>query len=60
MALRLVFIERRQFLLKRVAKQGVAVLPQKHKQLGPTNASDDGLFSCREFDWWMPQGWAHV
>jgi hypothetical protein len=54
MALRLVFIERRQFLLKRVTKQSVAVLPQQYKQLGPTDAADDGLFSRREVDGWMP------
>jgi hypothetical protein len=40
-------IERRQFLLKGVGKQCVTMVPQKHKQLGTTNALDDGAFSHR-------------
>ena len=41
MALRLVFIKRRQCLLKRVTQQSGAVLPQEHKPLGTTDALDD-------------------
>jgi hypothetical protein len=59
MALRLVFIERQQFLLKRIGKQRMAVLPQEDKQLGPTDALDDGVFRRRQVDWGMPQGWTH-
>jgi hypothetical protein len=59
MALGVVLIERRQFLLKGIGKQRMAVLPQEDKQLGPTDALDDGVFRYREFDWGMPQGWTH-
>jgi hypothetical protein len=48
-----------QFLLKGVRKQLVAMLPQEHKQLGPADALDDGVFCRRQLDWWMPHGWAH-
>jgi hypothetical protein len=51
--------ERRQFLLKRVTKQSVVVLPQENKQLGPTDALDDSVFRRRQFDWGMPQRWMH-
>jgi hypothetical protein len=54
MPLRLVLIERRQFLLKGIGKQCMAVLPQEDKQLGPTDALDDGVFRGREVNWWMP------
>jgi hypothetical protein len=53
MALGLVFIEPQQFLLKGIGKQGMAVLPQEYKQLGPTDALDAGCdrspseVSCR-------------
>ena len=46
-------------MLKGVGKQCVAMVPQEHKQLGTTNAFDDGAFSHRQLDWWMPQGWTH-
>jgi hypothetical protein len=59
MALGLVFIERQQLLLKGLGKQLVAVLPQEHQELGPADACDDGLFSRRRLDGWMPQGWTH-
>jgi hypothetical protein len=37
----------------------MAVLPQEDKQLGPTDALDDGVFRRRQVDWGMPQGWTH-
>jgi hypothetical protein len=37
----------------------VAVLPQKHKQLGAADTFEDGVFSCRQLDWWMLQRWTH-
>jgi hypothetical protein len=57
MALGLVFIEPQQFLLKGIGKQGMAVLPQEYKQLGPMDALDDGVFCRRQLDRGMPQGW---
>jgi hypothetical protein len=59
MALRLVLRECQQFLLKGSSEQRMAVLPQKDKQLGPTDALDDGVFRRRPFDWGMPQRWTH-
>jgi hypothetical protein len=37
----------------------VAVLLQEHKQLGPADPFDDGLFYFRQLDGWMSQGWTH-
>jgi hypothetical protein len=59
MPLRLVLIERRQFLLKGIGKPRMAVLPQEDKQLGPTDALEDSVFRRRQFDWGMPQRWTH-
>jgi hypothetical protein len=59
MALRLVLIERRQFLLKGIGKQRMAVVPQEDKQLGPADTLDDGVFRRRQLDWGMPQRWTH-
>jgi hypothetical protein len=56
MPLGVVFIERQQFLLRGLGKQRMAVLPQEHKQLGPTDALDDGVCRRRQFDWGMPRG----
>jgi hypothetical protein len=44
MPLRLVFIERCQFLLKSIGEQRMAVLPQEDKQLGTADAPDDSVF----------------
>jgi len=57
LALRVVLIERQQCLLKGIGKERRAVLPQEDKQLGPTDALDDGVFRRRQFDWGMPQRW---
>jgi hypothetical protein len=54
MALRLVLIERQQFLLKGIGKQRMAVLPQEDKQRGPTDTLDESVFRRRQFDWGMP------
>jgi hypothetical protein len=59
LALGLVLIEDQQFLLEYIDKQLVAVLPQKHKQLGAADTFEDGVFSCRQLDWWMLQRWTH-
>jgi hypothetical protein len=44
-------------VLKGVAKQFVAMVPQEYKQLGPTDALADGVFRWRQRDRGMPQGW---
>jgi len=41
-----IFIEPRQFLLKGLVKEFGAMLPQEHKQLGPSDPLDDGLLVC--------------
>jgi hypothetical protein len=59
MPLWLILIECCQLLLKGLGKQRMAVVPQEHKQLGPTDAFDDGVFRRGQFDWGMPQRWTH-
>jgi len=55
----LVCIEHHQLLLKGIAKQCVAMLPQEHQQLGTADALHDGVFGRRQLDGRMPEGWMH-
>ena len=57
---RAVLVERRQFRLKRLRKEFMALLAQKDKQLGASNPFDDRLFCWGGFNRWMPQCWTHV
>jgi hypothetical protein len=53
-------VEQRQFLLKRLRKEGMALLTEKDKQLGASNPFHDRLFCWGRFNRWMPQRWTHV